>query len=64
MGKTYKYDPENELRPVDVEMRKHEARRPRDRWDIEFEEHQMAQTSDHRASLPVTRYRTRPPVRE
>jgi hypothetical protein len=45
-------------------MRKHEARRPRDRWDIEFEEHQMAQTRDHRASLPTTRYRSRPPVRE
>ena len=60
MGKTYRHDPESELLPVDVQMRKREARRPRDRWDIEFEEHQMAQTRDHRASLPVTRYTPRP----
>ena len=63
MGKTYKHDPESELRAVDVEMKKHERRRPRDRWDIEYEEHVMAQTRDHRASLPVTRFVSRPPVR-
>jgi hypothetical protein len=60
MGKSYKYDPEEDLRPVDVEMRKRtEARLPRDRWNEEFAQHEFAQTSDRRASLPVNRYRGR-----
>ena len=57
MGKTYKADPEEDVTPVDVRMKRHDARRPRDRWDDEFRQHEMAQTRDHRATLPVTRYR-------
>lgn len=57
MGKSYKVDFEDDVSPVDVYMKRREGRRPRDRWDDEFRQHEMSQTRDHRAALPITRYR-------
>lgn len=57
MSKTYRVDEDEDLRPVDVTIRKRLSGRKRNRWDDEFREHQNSQTRDHRATLPVTRYR-------
>lgn len=57
MAKSYRYDPD-EPEAVDTAIRKRmAAKRYRDRIDDEYEEHERSQTRDHRASLPVNRFR-------
>lgn len=60
MGKTYRASEEDDIRPVDVEFQKRtSSRRVRDRWDMEFEQHQAAQTKDKRGSLSINGYQDR-----